>query len=207
MILRTNHTGRMGRKLFDVDMLRSVVVRSSSLRQVLIGLGSYPCHQTYLTIQRQLSGAGISTAHFKFQPKRSLDEAEAVQKIIQSRINARGSLSRTKAEDTWRWILEDSRRSDRCYGRQNNLSREFVESSIKNGCIYCGETQLRMTLDRIDNEKGHTRDNVVPSCIRCNYTRRDIPYEAWLVIAPGMRRAREAGLFGGWTGQVRRQKK
>jgi hypothetical protein len=60
-----------------------------------------------------------------------------------------------------------------------------------------------MTLDRIDNDKGHTEDNVVPACIRCNYTRRSMPYEAWLVVAKGMREARERGLFGEWTGRAR----
>jgi len=60
-----------------------------------------------------------------------------------------------------------------------------------------------MTLDRIDNDKGHTQDNVVPACIRCNYARRSMPYEAWLVVAKGMREAREQGLFGDWTGRVR----
>lgn len=60
-----------------------------------------------------------------------------------------------------------------------------------------------MTLDRIDNDKGHTQDNVVPACIRCNYVRKNMPYEAWIVVAEGMRKAREAGLFEGWSGRVR----
>jgi len=59
-----------------------------------------------------------------------------------------------------------------------------------------------MTLDRIDDAKGHTADNVVPACIRCNYARRDMPYKAWLVVAKAMRKARALGLFGNWTGAV-----
>jgi hypothetical protein len=60
-----------------------------------------------------------------------------------------------------------------------------------------------MTLDRIDNKRGHSRANVVPACIRCNYARRDMPYAAWLCLAPGLRVALEQGLFGEWTGRCR----
>lgn len=102
------------------------------------------------------------------------------------------------------WI--DSRSTDRKVGRENNLTKEFIAGEIAKGCSYCGESSIRMTLDRIDNEKGHTQDNVVPACIRCNYTRRNMPYEAWLVVAKGMQEARLAGLFNGWTGRVKRAK-
>jgi len=105
--------------------------------------------------------------------------------------------------DTARWILRDSRGSDKKNGRRNDLDAKFVESTIKNGCSYCGETAIRMTLDRIDNEKGHIRNNVVPACIRCNYARRNMPYKAWVVVARGMRKARKNGLFGNWTGRIK----
>jgi len=86
------------------------------------------------------------------------------------------------------------------------LTKGFIAEQVAKGCLYCGESEIRMTLDRICNEKGHTQDNVMPACIRCNYTRRDMPHEAWLVVAKGMREAREAGLFNGWTGRVKRAK-
>jgi len=94
-------------------------------------------------------------------------------------------------------IHTDSRRSDRKNGRDNDLTKEFIAAEITKGCSYCGETEIRMTLDRIDNDKGHLQDNVVPACIRCNYTRKNMPYEAWLIVAKGMRKARKAGLFNG----------
>lgn len=56
-----------------------------------------------------------------------------------------------------------------------------------------------MSLDRIDNLKPHNQNNVNPSCVRCNLTRGDMPYEAWLFISPKIREAREKGLFGDWT--------
>ncbi len=102
-----------------------------------------------------------------------------------------------------RFILEDSRKSDRRAGRTCDLTREFIEGLIVPGCLYCGETQLRMTLDRIDNSLGHTQVNVNAACIRCNYLRRDMPYGAWLLLVGALREARLRGAFGTWTCRAR----
>lgn len=109
---------------------------------------------------------------------------------------------------TWRkdctnldiFISKDSRRNDKKRGRQNDLTREFIREMISKPCQYCGDIQSRMTLDRIDNSIGHLQSNVVPCCVRCNYIRRDIPYEAWLIMVPVIKQARIAGLFGDWDG-------
>lgn len=99
-------------------------------------------------------------------------------------------------------IREDSRRYDKRRGLHHDLSAEWIRDAISNGCAYCGENSIRMTLDRKDNDIGHVSTNVVPACLRCNYTRRDMPYAAWLLLVPAMRRARELGLFADWTGAV-----
>ena len=99
-------------------------------------------------------------------------------------------------------IFRDCRHSDKRSGRTNDLTKDFVALTINRDCFYCGETLLRMSLDRVDNSKGHTMDNVIPACVRCNYIRKDMPYDAWIVVAVGMRQAREQGLFGGWGGCV-----
>jgi hypothetical protein len=118
----------------------------------------------------------------------------------QATTHARAKEQRRLGLKLGRWILADSRKSDRRAGRLNDLTRDFIETLIAPGCSYCGETELRMTLDRKDNSKGHTQDNVVPACIRCNYSRGAMPYEAWLCLVPGVRQAKEEGLFGSWIG-------
>jgi len=102
-------------------------------------------------------------------------------------------------------IFVDCRVSDRKKGRDNDLDLEFVRKIIAQPCAYCGETEIRISLDRIDNALGHTKANVIQACERCNYFRRDMPYDAWLVIARAMRRARKKGLFGDWTGGIHRR--
>ncbi len=117
--------------------------------------------------------------------------------------DARDKEIRASNADPARWILVEARRGDKRSGLACDLTKEKIASMIAQGCAYCGETELRMTLDRIDNAKAHTADNVVPACIRCNYARRHMPYQAWSRLAPGMKEARELGLFGGWTGRTR----
>lgn len=116
------------------------------------------------------------------------------------------ALSRSHRRDSSkaaRFIVEDSRRSDKKASRENDLETEWVNRQIADGCTYCGEQNLRMTLDRIDNTLGHLQSNVVPACIRCNYLRRDMPYQAWQKLVPAIKAAREQNLFGDWTGRCR----
>lgn len=55
-----------------------------------------------------------------------------------------------------------------------------------------------MTLDRIDNKMGHTKENVLPACIRCNNLRGDMPIQAWTFLVPKVKEAKESGLFEDW---------
>lgn len=51
--------------------------------------------------------------------------------------------------------------------------REYLKL-LHSGCHYCGVSLLTIgghSLDRIDNSKGYTEDNVLPCCGRCNQTR------------------------------------
>ena len=116
-------------------------------------------------------------------------------------VNARIRDQRRSPEHRAKFIVRDSRRSDQKKGLVCDLSIEFVQSLISRGCTYCkGERdRVRMSLDRIDNTQGHTRKNVLPSCIDCNLIRANIPEKAWKLIVPAIRKARRLGLFNGWS--------
>ena len=110
-----------------------------------------------------------------------------------------------RRHDVPRAILEDARKSDRKRKRDNDLDLTFVRELTSKPCAYCGDELLRKALDRIDNEVGHSRTNVVVACERCNYVRRDMPHAAWLVVAGAMRDARLRKLFGDWNGAIHRR--
>lgn len=48
----------------------------------------------------------------------------------------------------------------------------MIKNILSQKCVYCGDDQ-RIGCDRIDNSKGHTKDNVVPCCIECNTARNN----------------------------------
>ena len=108
------------------------------------------------------------------------------------RINAKARGWRKDRLRVDKQILKDSRGNDKKKNRKNDLTHEFIRLEIMKGCSYCGDIDCRMTLDRIDN--------VIPSCVRCNYIRRDIPFDAWMVMVPSVREARIKGLFRSWDG-------
>jgi hypothetical protein len=98
--------------------------------------------------------------------------------------------------------IKSCKGNDKRKGRENDLDLKFVKELTKGSiCAYCGETTLRITLDRINNELGHIKTNVIAACIRCNGIRCNMPFEAWKFIIPKIRAARIKGLFGDWQGR------
>ncbi len=119
-----------------------------------------------------------------------------------------GDRNKTKRQDPSKraeTILRDCAAIDRKRGHDNDLDLEAVQTLLEQPCVYCGETDLMLTLDRMNNTLGHTVNNVNTCCVRCNIVKSNMPYEAWLVVARGMREARLLGLFGPWTGPTGRR--
>ncbi len=143
-----------------------------------------------LNICRKCDGQGRK-ARYKKKPR---------SRSRKDRINATKREARLSNRTPEKFILIDSRNTDKKYGRENDLTREFISEKIKEGCAYCLETEGRMTLDRIDNDVGHLQSNVNSACVRCNYIRGDMPFAAWAAIVPSIREAKLSGLFDGWDG-------
>lgn len=61
---------------------------------------------------------------------------------------------------------------DKQKGLNSDIDSKWMIEFCKQPCIYCGDTR-NIGLDRIDNSKGHTKDNVVPCCYECNCARMD----------------------------------
>lgn len=113
-----------------------------------------------------------------------------------------------KASNVPAIVMRTARHSDKVHGRSGfDLDVEFVQQLLARGCVYCGGHSLRMTLDRIDNAMAHTKANVNPSCVRCNHIRGSMPYAAWLALVPAIKSAHEAGLFGDWWSDTRKNNK
>ncbi len=57
---------------------------------------------------------------------------------------------------------------------------------------YCGDTN-RIGLDRIDNSKGHTKDNTVPCCYECNCARNNnFSFEEMKILGKTIKQIKES---------------
>ena len=92
-----------------------------------------------------------------------------------------------------------------------DIEVKWIDKQLEQPCSYCKQQldKTDMTLDRIDNAVGHIKSNLTPACRTCNYFRRDMPYEAWIIIAENMQKVVEMGLLKGWSagGRLRGQRK
>jgi len=73
-------------------------------------------------------------------------------------------------------------------GLEWDLTEEQFEEITQQDCYYCGAkpnnnskgnhgnngNYIYNGLDRIDNFKGYTKDNIVPCCKTCNFAKRDL---------------------------------
>lgn len=121
------------------------------------------------------------------------------RRILRDPDTAKKAHRRVRA-DRARAIFADSRKSDKLKGRSSDgLTVELIRSLIGSGCHYCGDLSRKMTIDRIENSKGHSSDNILPSCIVCNLVRGSMPYGAFVLLVPGLKQAFASGLLNGWT--------
>lgn len=67
-------------------------------------------------------------------------------------------------------------------GESTITAKWIVENIFSKPCHYCGKTDWRkLGCDRIDNNKPHTPDNVVPCCAECNLKRGTKEYEDFIM--------------------------
>lgn len=136
---------------------------------------------------------GCHRDRFKDTPARKVSD-----KRRKERANGLLKIDRQNPEFRSKFLLMDIKSSDKKKGLKCELTKQDVSDLITSACAYCHREDIKMTLDRIDNGKGHTFDNVVACCCLCNYFRRDMPYDAWIMIAPAFKSAILAGALAGW---------
>jgi len=87
-------------------------------------------------------------------------------------------------EKRYRKTLQGKYKSLRNSAKQRNYKlelsfKQFCEV-IDNPCVYCGETEERIGVDRIDNSVGYTLENSAPCCKICNFMKRAMSVDDFL---------------------------
>lgn len=79
------------------------------------------------------------------------------------------------SENRERWLVAEYKKIDQRSGYENDLDEQWFRDNITSKpCCYCGTTAEPIGSDRLNNDKGHTRENVVPCCKICNKVRNNI---------------------------------
>lgn len=69
-------------------------------------------------------------------------------------------------------MISAYRHKDKKNGFETDLDIDYMLEFISQPCIYCGDTKF-IGADRIDNNAGHTKSNIVPCCYICNTARNN----------------------------------
>jgi len=85
-----------------------------------------------------------------------------------------------------RSIMRGCKRKAKKQGLDYKLTEEQYRAITQKDCYYCGAKPNNISknegrygvyiyngIDRVDNNKGYTMDNIVPCCKRCNYAKKN----------------------------------
>lgn len=77
------------------------------------------------------------------------------------------------------------------FGKSDLTIEWMIDNIVYQPCTYCGDT-YRIGCDRIDNNKGHNKDNIVPCCYECNCARNNnFTYDEMKTIGAAIRQVKE----------------
>jgi hypothetical protein len=99
-------------------------------------------------------------------------KGRATQKRYRDSLKGKSTERRLSVSLNGKFI--DGRDTAKEDGREWSLNFAEYVMEISSGCFYCGADLLTIggvSLDRIDNSKGYTLDNVLPCCGNCNMIR------------------------------------
>lgn len=75
--------------------------------------------------------------------------------------------------------ISSMRRGAKKRGLTFNLNIEDLKTIISKPCVYCGVNE-RISVDRIDSQKGYFVDNCQPACMICNWMKSTMSHNGFL---------------------------
>jgi hypothetical protein len=93
------------------------------------------------------------------------------------RKNHKEDIKQAKKTFRYRYVNFKGAYNKRGTKRFFSMSFKIYEKLLEKGCSYCGRSLKHETgigLDRLNNNKGYTKSNVVPCCGICNQAKSDV---------------------------------
>ncbi len=123
------------------------------------------------SIQFRLSVNGIKLRYHRDKNLTSEEILFGKKKVTRRALVSATDLETQKLRDKASKMCSSYKIKDRKRRFDFDLNIEWlIENILLKNCTYCG-TDRYIGCDRLDNNRGHTKDNVVPCCITCNTVR------------------------------------
>ncbi len=127
-------------------------------------------------LKYNLSIKGIQVRYHKFKDIYTTEEIVFGKKIARGSKTPKDALPNTSKE---RQKASKMISTYKCLDRKRGFKEcdidvdWMIDNIMHKPCVYCGDTH-KVGCDRINNNQGHTKDNVVPCCYDCNTVRNNI---------------------------------
>lgn len=120
---------------------------------------------------------GSSVSAMKYRLSRGFSVQDAIfgkPLAPKKKVVCQHTLDTQKTRNKASRMISSYRHSDKKKGYDFDLDVNFILREVfPSSCLYCGSLS-RLGCDRVDNNKGHTKDNVVVACYSCNTLRKDL---------------------------------
>lgn len=134
-------------------------------------------HSDYLEYYRRYNKKRKKELRKYFKKEYKKNRLKRIKRISEYNKSKKGKLVRRKnlrtPKNRYRRAKYDTKRD----GKVFYISFKEYARLISNPCYYCGmslKDHYGSGLDRINNNKGYYKNNVLPCCGNCNKTRSDI---------------------------------
>ena len=122
-------------------------------------------------MQLRLSVNGIKLRYHRNKNLTSEEILFGKKRVSKRSLLSASELDKQKLRDKASKMCSSYKIKDKKRRFEFDLNIEWIiENILFKNCSYCGTTEF-VGCDRIDNDKGHTKDNVVPCCVKCNTVR------------------------------------
>jgi hypothetical protein len=123
-------------------------------------------------VERSLQLKSYNKAH----PKECVIRTQRYNKKHPQKLKEYNRKYGLSLEGSWRCYVGSAKRR----GYEYLISLEDFKNIVSKPCIYCGENEKRIGIDRIDNLKGYTKENSAPCCKLCNMMKKALTVNEFL---------------------------
>lgn len=168
-------------------------VMDSKSRMIYLDYNGEHLSLKELALKYNQSVAGIRARYFNNKGNYTTEEIIFGKQVKRGNKQPRNAISSTEERVKASKMIQQYKVADKKHGHEIcDITTEYmIENILHKPCVYCGDIEL-IGCDRIDNDKGHIKGNIVPCCYGCNIARNNtFTYEEMLRLGKTIKQIKE----------------